>query len=152
MNIFYGARIMNLIFNYSNTDMILLMLWFTCAVVKVCRHRHRLPDSSFSLAQDYCTMESLQTVPAWGPSDQLWPGSNGSEVHHWFNLQWLHLSVWIWYFYQTISGKIYTYYLFILSFPPFLQSFAFLSFLSYAQNIHRGMDNLSLGSQWFSSH
>lgn len=124
---------MNHIFNYSNASLLLLMLWLPCAAVRLCRRWPWFPDSCFSLAQNYCTMESLQTVPAWGPSDQLWPGSNGSEVNHWFNLQWLHLSVWIWYFYQAISGKIYPYFIYLASpsLPSSTAPYVFLFSLIY---------------------
>lgn len=52
-------------------------------------------------------MENLPPSPTWSPPHQFRPGSHGIEINHWSDMQRLHFSVRIWYFYPSVSGKLF---------------------------------------------
>lgn len=57
------------------------------------------------LSQDHCSLEEFSPGPARGASHQLWPGGHGPQINHWPDLQWLHLSVWVWHLHTTLPGE-----------------------------------------------
>lgn len=62
------------------------------------------PPPHLYVLQDHRALENIPSGPPWVPPNQSGFGGHGPEVHHWPNLQRLHLRVRVWHLHQTVSG------------------------------------------------